>query len=299
MMIGGPLSLVIGYFLGGWLNELVGWRATFILLGLPGIAMATLALLTLREPRHRSPKPARMTPNGTIIVNISSTVAPTPAHRSLIAVYATLWANKTFRHLLLCVSISYFFASGINQWQPTFLVRSYGLKTGEIGTWFAAIYGAGSFVGTYWGGEWASRFAANNERLQLKVMAAVYCSFVLISPFIYLTSNKYVAFAIMGIANLAISTTNGPLFAMIQTLVPSRMRATALALVYLFANLIGIGLGPLAAGALSDALQTHLHAESLRYALLALCPGYFFAAWHLWRARLTVIPDVQASLAAQ
>ena len=297
MMIGGPLSLVIGYFLGGWLNEFVGWRATFILLGLPGIVMATLARLTLREPRHRSSKPQGMTPKGTIAADLASTVTPESAHQSLIAVCTTLWANKTFRHLLVCVSISYFFAAGINQWQPTFLVRSYGLKTGEIGTWFAVIYGVGSFLGTYWGGEWASRYAAQNERLQLKVMAAVYCSFVLISPLIYLTSNKFVAFAIMGIANLAVSTTNGPLFAMIQTLVPGHMRATALALVYLFANLVGVGFGPLAAGALSDALQTYWHAQSLRYALLALCPGYFFAAWHLWRARLTVVPDVQASLA--
>jgi hypothetical protein len=63
------------------------------------------------------------------------------------------------------------------------------------------------------------------------------------------------------------------------------------------ANLIGMGLGPLAAGALSDSLQPHVGGESLRYALLILCPGYFFAAYHLWRASSTVAHDVSAAQA--
>jgi MFS family permease len=72
------------------------------------------------------------------------------------------------------------------------------------------------------------------------------------------------------------------------------MRAMAIALIYLFANLIGMGLGPLAAGALSDGLRSWAGEESLRYALLALCPGYLWSGWHLWQAGKTVTRDVQA-----
>jgi hypothetical protein len=61
----------------------------------------------------------------------------------------------------------------------------------------------------------------------------------------------------------------------------------------LFANLIGMGLGPLAAGALSDALRPLFGEESLRYALLALCPGYLWAGWHLWQASKTVASDLE------
>jgi MFS family permease len=86
--------------------------------------------------------------------------------------------------------------------------------------------------------------------------------------------------------------TNGPLFAVIQTLVPEPMRATAIAVVYLFANLIGIGLGPWAAGALSDGLRPLVGDESLRYAMLILCPGFLWGAWHLWEANKTVMADL-------
>jgi len=84
------------------------------------------------------------------------------------------------------------------------------------------------------------------------------------------------------------------LFGTIQTLVPESMRAVSFALVYLFANLIGMGLGPLAAGALSDALRPWVGEESLRYALLILAPGYLVCAWHAWRASKTVARDLAA-----
>jgi MFS family permease len=84
------------------------------------------------------------------------------------------------------------------------------------------------------------------------------------------------------------------MLAMMQTLVPQRMRATAIALVYFFANLVGMGLGPFAAGVLSDALHPTFGEESLRYALVALWPGFFFAGWLAWRASKTIIGDLKS-----
>jgi len=77
--------------------------------------------------------------------------------------------------------------------------------------------------------------------------------------------------------------------------VPERMRAMAIALIYFFANLIGTGLGPLAVGAMSDALRPLWSDESLRYALLMLCPGYLLGTWFLWRASRSVGEDLQAA----
>ena len=210
-------------------------------------------------------------------------------------VCATLWASTTFRHLLLSFSVAAFFASGVLQWLPTFFIRSYGLPTGPLGMWFGLIWGAGGFVGTYCGGVLASRYATNNERLQLQAMAVAYCSFALLSAAIYLSPNHYWAFVCMGLAVTGLATTNGPVIATIQTLVPSRMRATSIAVVYLSSNLIGLGLGPLAVGALSDALRPIVGEESLRYALLAMSPGYVWGAWHLWRASRTVTQDLAAT----
>lgn len=279
-MLGGPVSMVIGYFLAGWLNQFYGWRTTFILLGLPGVLLAALARFTLREPR---------------LERSSALMTPCAAEPSLKEVCAVLWRNTTFRHLLLCFSVVYFFGYGIFQWQPAFFVRTYGLETGTLGTWFAGILGLGGILGTYWGGELAARRAANNECLQLRAMAVAYAAFGVLSIFIYFSPNQYCAFAFLALATIGGATANGPLFATIQSLVPQHMRATSIALIYLFANLIGMGLGPLAAGALSDALRPYFGEQSLRYSLLILTPGYGWAAWHLWRARRTVTRDLAAA----
>ena len=251
-------------------------------------------LFRSREPRRGKPmrNPLRRLPAS----------SPTPRDprqflrvesMSLREVWLSLWANTTFRHLLFCFSVSFFFGYGILQWQPAFFIRSYGMDTGELGTWFAVIYGVGGILGTYLGGELASRYAANNERLQLRATAVAYCGFGVISAFIYIAHNHYLAFGMMGLAAVGGAAVNGPLFATIQTLVPQHVRAVSVAIIYLFANLIGMGLGPLAAGALSDALRPFVGEESLRYALLALCPGYLWCGWHLWRASRTVTRDLE------
>lgn len=293
-MLGGPLSVVIGYFLAGWLNEFYGWRATFMLLSLPGLALAALAWFTLREPRLGKPTMDPASRLAATSLSQAESAALMWTQPSVKEVCVTLWANTTFRNLLFCFSVTSFFGAGIGQWQSAFFIRSYGLGTGELGTWFAVIYGLGNLLGIYWGGELASRLAANNERLQLKAMAAVYCSSAVISAFIFLSPNHYLAFGLMGLAVMVGTTATGPLFATIQTLVPERMRAMSIATIYLFANLVGMGLGPLAVGALSDALRPLLGEESLRYALLALCPGFFWGAWHLWRGSKTVSRDLKA-----
>jgi MFS family permease len=283
-MLGGPLSVVIGYFVAGWLNEFYGWRLTFALLGLPGLVLAPLAWFTLKEPRIGKPPSAPVT----------RTAAQALTQPTLGQACVALWANRTFRDLLFCFAVSSFFGAGIGQWLPAFFIRSYQLHTGDLGTWFAVIWGLGGVVGVSLGGEWASRHARNNERLQLKAAALMMCGVGVLSALTYLSPDHYLAFGLIGLATVGGSTVSGPLLATIQTLVPERMRAISIAILYLFANLIGMGLGPLAAGVLSDVLRPFVGEESLRYALLVLCLGYFWAAWHSWRGGNTVTRDLQA-----
>ena len=275
-MLGTPLSALIGYFAAGWLNQWYGWRPMFVILGCPGLVLSAIVWFTLKEPRERLP----------VEVNLR------PAQPSFQEVCTALFHLATFRQLFLCFVVMCFFGYGISLWLPAFFIRTFHLGTGELGAWFTVIYGLGGIAGTYIGGSWASRHAAHNERLQLAAMAAAYVCSALLSGLMYLASSQYIAFVALTGTALIGAATNGPLFAMIQTLVPARMRATAIALIYLFANLIGMGLGPLAAGALSDALKPMLGEQSLRGALLCLCPCYFWGALYLWRARNTVGDDL-------
>jgi len=283
-MSGGALSFVVGSFAAGWLNDIYGWRITFALLGVPGLVLAVLAWVTLKEPRRAQPR-ARL-----------AAVVPEPTFAE---VWVRLWSSVTFRHLLLCFSVMNFFVYGIAQWQPAFFIRSYGLSTGEIGTWFAGIAGVGGLTGAYVGGVWVTRHAAQNERLQLRLMVISFVFTSVMWVLTYVSTNLYLSMWWMGLATIALYATQGPLFATIQTLVPERMRAVAFALIYLFANLIGMGLGPLAAGAISDALRAEVGDESLRYALLILSPGFLWAAGHAWRASRTVALEVAKAQAEQ
>lgn len=331
-MLGGALSVVVGYFVAGWVSEFFGWRVMFVVLGLPGVVLAVLAWTTVRETRGpqsvggsetknppnsiaasqqrraAAPHVPTLNPQTTAIPQAADVAMPKtaasqtadtglPKHiqPSLREVMSTLWRLRTFRHLLLGFSVIYFFAYGISQWQPAFFIRSFGFGTGELGTWFAVIYGLGSLAGTHLGGEWAARYAANNERLQLEATAIAYAAAGVVSVATYFAPNRFGALAAVGCATVGVAIANGPLFATVQTLVPERMRAMAIATIYLFANLIGMGLGPLAAGLLSDLLRPVQGDESLRYALVTLCPGYGWAAWHIWRASRTVSQDLAAT----
>jgi MFS family permease len=286
-MLGFPLALFIGNFAAGWLNQIYGWRTTFVLIGAPGLLLALLAAFTLKEPR-------RLAGAMDSAASGQAFIAPSQPP-SLGEVLRTLWFNRAFRHLWCCFSIWGFFGYGLLQWQPTFFVRSHALETGMLGTWLAVVYGGGGLLGTWLGGELASRYAANNERLQLAVMAALYVILALLNAGIYLAPTYHLAFAALGASAVAGALGNGPLFSATQTLVPPRMRAMATALIYFFCNLIGMGLGPLAVGALSDALRPAFGEDSLRFALLACSPGYFWCSWHLWRASRTVTRDVPAA----
>lgn len=277
-MLGWPLALILGNFAAGWLNEIYGWRVTFLMIGTPGVILAALAWFVLKEPRRSG--------------GGRTTLTEAPVQPSVRAVLVTLLDNRTFRHLLFCFSLSYFFGNGIMQWQPAFFVRSHGMQTGELGTWFAVVYGVGGLLGTYVGGEVASRYAANNERLQLLGLGMLYMILAVLGASVYLMPGRNSALAVLAVAAIGNAAVNGPLFAATQTLVPPRMRAMSIALVLFCSNLVGLGFGPLAAGALSDWFRPVVGDESLRYALLALCPGYFWCTWHLWQASRTVVSDM-------
>jgi len=277
-MQGIPLSLLLGYIAGGWLNQIYGWRVMFLAIGLPGLVLALAAWAFLKEPRADG----------------SAARLPAAARAPLMHVLRALWMIKTFRQLLYFFSVQFIFSYGVLEWTPAYFERSFGLKSGALGSWLAIIYGLGGILGTYLVGEWATRYAPSNEARQLKGLAVMQCVCTVLNGFVYvpaLTPNAYWALLWLALSTVT-GMMNGPVFAVIQTLVPENMRATAVAVLYLFANLFGLGLGPWMTGALSDALRPWAGEESLRYALLIVAPLSLVGAALLWRAGRVVTSDL-------
>jgi MFS family permease len=105
--------------------------------------------------------------------------------------------------------------------------------------------------------------------------------------------DKHLALGLMFLGAVVNALGTTPTFALIQSLVPENMRATAVAIVFLLANLIGLGLGPLVVGALSDGFAGKYGMSSLRIALLACTPGYAWVAAHFYRAGDTVMAELK------
>lgn len=282
-LLGNSLSAIFGFSLAGFLSHKYGWRAMFVLLGMPGLFVAMLAWRTLAEPRGSE---TRASP-------VASASASTPG---LIEAGRDLWRNVTFRRLASMVCVNYFFGSGILTWQPAFFMRSYRLTAEQLGFVLSVVYGICGLVATYIGGVLASKYARSNESAQLRALAALNVFFGIDMALVYVVGNPYAALGLSALGIFGAGLQGGPLFSAIQTVVPERMRAVSISILLLFSNLIGTGLGPLAVGALSDALHGALGDESLRYALLAMSPGFLWGAWQLWRAAGTVVEDAARAL---
>lgn len=280
-MLASPLSMLVGWLLAGWLKEMVGWRMMFAILAIPGIVLAILAAFTVKEPRERPPADA------------GGAAGPTAdAPPGTIATLKLLWSLRTYRRVVIALSLLTFLSSGLTQWLPTFFIRSHGLSTSQVGLWFTVVFGIGGVVGLYGGGALASRFAPNDERLHLKVFAIFCLVLAAVRPLSFLLPSTVFAFAVMVAAALLTYLAEGPTFAILQTLVPERLRGVAVAVLYMSMNLLGAGLGPMAVGALSDAFASWAGADSLRYAMAAICMVYPLAVWPIWLASRSVAEDV-------
>jgi len=282
-----PLSTVIAYLGGGWLIEQFGWRITFMLIGVPGVLLAMLVKFTLLEPRLKQ--------TANIDTAVTTKDKAEIKQPSLKVVLKTLWQKPAFRHVVMAFCVAIFFGAGIGVWIPAFFMRTHGMEAGELGTWLALGWGVSGLVCTFLGGFLATRYMPNKERLQMRYVAILMVLCSVFHILCYLSSNKYLALVFVslvvgGFMPLAMA----PAYAAIQSLVEARMRAVALAFIFMLSNLIGLGLGPLAIGIISDVLATSLGEESLRYALLLFSPGYFWCAFHNWKAANTIEEEIRA-----
>jgi MFS family permease len=284
-LLGGPLSMAVGYLLGGWSTEFFGWRMTFLMLALPGVILTVLMRFSVREPRQWRKQAFSQTQE-------SQEDVQGLAKASTRQILDTLWGQHTFRHLLLAIAGESLFGWAIVQWLPVFFIRSHAMSTGELGTWMAINWGVGNAVGIFAGGYLTSRAIVHAERRQLRVMSLIACLYVPITVAVLLLSDKHIALSVMFVGALLVAIATAPTYTLIQSLVPENMRATAVAAVFLVNNLIGLALGPLVVGMLSDSFSLQYGANSLRLALLACAPGYGWVAFHYYKASRTVMADL-------
>jgi len=286
--LGIPVGSMVGNFVGGWGADAFGWRATFLLVGLPGIAVAGLILATLREPpRGLSDK----------IEVRQDTPAPT-----MLEAFRYLWTKPSFRHLGIAAGLHAFVSYGAGTWNAPFLMRSHELPITEVGRWLALVAGIGAigtFAGGYLGDKLSSRF--DDRRWYLLVSGI---STLVLVPFqfvAYLYGGLGAVVGSLMVVSILGGMFLGPSFAIAQALVPLRMRALASAMLLFLLNIIGMGLGPYVVGVLSDLLDPNYGIDSLRFALCIAVIGNVWASVHYFVGARTLrkdLDDTQTMVAA-
>jgi len=257
--VGINIGVMVGFLMGGWLNEFFGWRVAFLAVCVPGLVMALVLRLTLAEPERGYSEG--------VATNESEVSAP-----SFTEVVVKLWSLRTFRHLAFASALVATAAYAQVNWMPSYLIRTHGMGTGEIGTWLAVLAGVFGGVGTFLGGYLSDRFGARDLRWYAWIPAIAFTVCIPLVAATFLAGSGTVALMFHALPAAISSIFIGPVVAIIHGMVPNQMRALASAIYFLVLNLIGMGLGPLVTGVLSDALTPAYGADSLRYALLFLAP---------------------------
>lgn len=253
--VGIYIGILCGFMLGGWITEFFGWRRAFLVVGLPGILLALVVRFSVQEPIRGWSEGA------------SGNVAPA---ESLGNVLRLLWSRRSFRFLATAASLNAFLIYGIGNWLPSYFLRTYDISIGELGTWLALSSGFGGGAGSFFGGWVADRFGASDRRWYLWMPAILIMTLV---PVLYIALTLrmiYVGLILTVPFYFLTAAYLGPALAISHTLVHQRMRALTSAILFFVINLIGMGLGPLSIGYLSDVLASAGIASPLAYAMLSI-----------------------------
>ncbi len=277
---GVSFGILFGFLFGGWLNEYFGWRTAFLVVGIPGVFLSGLIMLTLREPTRGLIEQKTVTAESVLLKKVIQ----------------TLWESRTFRHLSLAASLNAFSGYSTASWTASFMIRSHEMSTGELGTWLAIIIGLCGAIGVFFGGMAADWLSPRDKRWYMWLPAI--SGFIAV-PFmvaVYLADTPYVALSMMLIPGLLHQVYLGNTLATTHNLVGLKMRATSSAILFFILNIIGLGCGPFLVGVLSDQLSASHGADSLRLAMLYLLPAVmFWSACHFYFASKHLRKDLEAA----
>lgn len=269
---------LVGYVGGAYVAAEYGWRMAFIVVGLPGVLLAILVKLFVKEP-----------PRGMAEGRADSDA---PSFKSVLDL---LWSRTSFRHLSLACALHAFATYGLGAFMPTFLVRVYDMPLTDIGIYLGLVAGIGGLLGTLTGGLLADKLANRTGDMRWHLWVPLYSTIAAI-PFFLVTflsmETGMGAILSWSIPVFVGGMYLGPCISMTHSLVGMRMRALASAILFFVLNLIGLGLGPWITGIISDLLRPEFGNESIRYALAGMVFVNAWCALHYYNASRALRSDL-------
>jgi len=274
--LGVTFGVMLGFVIGGYVSTHWGWRSAFFVAGAPGLLLGVILYFTVREPQRGLAD--GLAPGARKPQSFSEAMA------GLGQAFVFIWRSRACRHVVVGLTLTSFVGYGGTIWAAPFLERTHHIPRADIGLILGPLAGLAGGFGTVLGGYLADRLARGDLRWNSWIIAVgKFGAAPLILAF-YTIDNFNIAILFYMPAAVLGAFYLGPSFAIIQSVAPVAMRATAAAITLFILNFIALGLGPLFVGILSDALKASYGSESLRYALMLTSLVNVWAGFHFFLA---------------
>lgn len=272
------VGLLLAFFGGGWIEQRFGWRNAFLAAGIPGLVIAFLFIFTVREPKR----------------GLVEKLEDTGTAPHLLATVAYLWSQRSFRYIAFGTAMAAFGGYAGTTFVPSLFSRVFHLAPETRGLLIGGLFGVVGGIGTFFSGVLADLLGKRDVRWNMYVVVLIIVCSLPFFPLYFLSNNFTVAVICALVPTMSGAAYLAPSYAMVQSLVPLRMRAQAAAMLLFTLNIIGYGLGPLLVGWESDLLRPSLGENSIRWAMLSTSLTWLIAAWSFWMASRTLKADLAA-----
>lgn len=277
--LGISFGIWAGLALGGAINERYGWQAAFFILGAPGLLLALVIRFVVREP---------------VRGRFDSVSADSSRHYSLREAISLMWTRRAFVFTALGLGLMSFTGAGFESWTPTYLIRTLGMTTGEVGAMSGMIEGVAGILGTLATGVLADCFAARDPRWYLW-FPMIGVAVLIPAEWLFFGANGTSQYIYYFIAIVGTSAYTAPLLAAGQMLLPPRMRALGSSVMLFVLNMLGQGAGTFFVGLGSDLLSPHYGSQALGYAILLAQFGSLLGMACLLYASYRLTRDLRAA----
>lgn len=269
-----PVGAFIAMAGGGWIVENFDWRIAFYMAALPGVLVGAVVWFTVQEPRGS--------------VALKEAFKPKPNQLTLKEALAELATKPTYWHLVAAGVLIQFVSYGTAAFYGSLYVRVFDIGYGELGLKLGIMVAIAGVSGAWLGGKVGDKLDAKNKGRSLLIVSLTFLAAIPSTFAAVNVADVNLSIALLGVTTFAATFYYGPNFSLIQTLASERTRAMAVAIYLLFSGLIGLGLGPLFVGAVSDYISggsPALEADGIRGGVAAISLFNLWTAFHFWQAK--------------